>query len=117
MIRLEEVSLSNGETKIKFNFTLPEGYHINPEALPQVAVTSPDGAVENTEREINTETGTFEVPLKITGAGGTVNIEVLIYYCETEKEGVCKFKDLNFEVPISISPEGKNRIEIVYSLM
>ena len=112
-IILNPVELKQGEVKVKFNFTLPEGFKINPEAMPQVAV---DGAAETFESEINTKSPIFEVPVKLTNTSGKLHVEVLIYYCETENQGICKFKDLYFEVPVNISSAGKDAIDISYTL-
>jgi thiol-disulfide isomerase/thioredoxin len=114
---LSTVEVKKGENRIKFNFTLPEGYHINPEALPQVAVTSEDNIVENVEMEINTKKPSFELPINLNGSNGKVLVEVLIYYCDTENQGICKYKDLYFEIPVSISNSGEDKIEISYILM
>jgi thiol-disulfide isomerase/thioredoxin len=112
-ITLNPIELKHGEAKIKFNFTLPEGFKINPEAMPQVAV---DGSAETVETQVQTKSPIFEVPVKLNNSGGKLQIEVLIYYCETENQGICKFKDLYFEVPISISSAGKDEIEIPFTL-
>ncbi len=119
VIKLDPVELKQGAVKIKLNFTLPAGYHINPEALPQVAVNSMDGLVENSEIEINTESPSFELPIKILGGilSGKVSIEVLIYYCDTENQGICKYSDLYFEVPVSVVSSGEDIIEISRVLM
>jgi DNA-binding beta-propeller fold protein YncE len=113
---LDTVTVKPGDQKIKFNFTLPEGYHINPDAMPQVAVSSPDGAAENVELEVNTKLPEFEVPFKLNKAGGTLLIEALVYYCDTEKEGICKFRDLYFELPVKISDSGINFIQVNFEL-
>ena len=112
-ITLNAVELKQGEVKIKFNFTLPEGFKINPEAMPQVAV---EGSAETIETEVTTKSPVFEVPVKLTSSGGRLQVEVLIYYCETENQGICKFKDLYFEIPVNISAAGNDVIDIGYVL-
>lgn len=114
---LSAVEVKKGENRIKFNFTLPEGYHINPEALPQVAVTSEDNIVENIEMEINTKAPSFELPIKLNGSNGKILVEVLIYYCDTENQGICKYKDLYFEIPVNIINSGSESINIDFTLM
>jgi hypothetical protein len=58
----------------------------------------------------------FEVPVTLKVSTGTINIEVLVYYCETEKEGVCKYKDIYFEVPVNVTNPGENEIKIEHEL-
>ena len=116
-IIINTMELKQGGGKIRFKFSLPEGYHINPEALPQVAVFSDEGIVEQFETEVNTKSPEFEVPVKLTGTSGKITVEVLVYYCETENAGICKYKDLYFEIPVSIISSGSDVINISYTLM
>lgn len=115
-ILLNGVELKQGEGKIKFSFKLPDGYHINSDALPQVAVTSEGGTIEPFELEVNTRSPEFEIPVKISTSNGTVFLEVLIYYCDTENAGICKYKDLYFEIPVSIISSAGNEISIDHIL-
>jgi hypothetical protein len=112
---LAGVDLRSGENKLRFSFTLPGGFKINPDAKPQVAVSS-DGITDNFEVEVETESAEFEVPIKLTEGKGKINIEVLIYYCESENIGLCKFKDLFFEIPSTVSSSGSDSISIDYTL-
>ncbi len=52
VIKLESTVLKQGESKIKFNFTLPEGFEVNEEAHPQIVVRSNDNLVDSIETEI-----------------------------------------------------------------
>jgi len=115
-IKLDGVGLKSGDTKLKFNFSLPEGYHINPDAMPEVSASSDDNVIDAVEKDINTASPMFEVPVKVNGKSGKINLEVLIYYCDTENAGICKFRDLYFEIPVNISSAGKDEVEISYML-
>ncbi len=117
IITLSPLDLKQGNGFIKFNFKLPEGYHINPEALPQVAVTSDGDIIEPVEMEVSTKSPEFEVPVNLTGNSGEVIIEVLVYYCDTENAGICKYRDLYFELPVTISGSGGNVVNIDHVLM
>lgn len=115
-VKLEPVMLKTGDINLKFSFKLPAGYHINPDAMPQVSVTS-DGKLTNTlEKEINTKEPVFEIPVRINDGDGNLNIELLIYYCDTENEGICKFKDLFFELPVKSTLAGETTANINYEL-
>ncbi|MBZ0202469.1 MAG: redoxin domain-containing protein [Ignavibacteria bacterium] len=117
VITLSPVELKQGDGLLKFNFKLPEGYHINPEALPQVAVNSDGNIIEPVELELNTKSPVFEVPVKLTGNSGKVFIEVLVYYCDTENAGICKYRDLYFEFSVTNSISGGNVVKIDHVLM
>ena len=95
---------------------MPEGYHINPDALPEVSVWSDEKTGEPVDNEISTAVSMFEVPVKINNANGKLNVEVLIYYCDTENAGICKFRDLFFEIPVTVASSGNDAVEISYTL-
>lgn len=116
VIKLEKMGLKEGASTIKFNFLLPEGFKINPEANPQIMLTSEENIVDSIETEIETKSPMFEVPVKLSRGTGKLNLEILVYYCETKNIGICKFKDLHFEIPVSVDPEGEESININYSL-
>ncbi len=115
-VKIESVNLKSGDVKLKFNFKLPEGYHINPDAMPEVSVWSDEKVSEPVDNEINTQNPMFEVPVKINSTSGKLNVEVLIYYCDTENAGICKFRDLFFEVPVTVAASGNDAIDINYML-
>jgi thiol-disulfide isomerase/thioredoxin len=116
VIKLKHMGLKEGASKIKFNFTLPEGFKINEEANPQIMLTSDGNIVDSIETEINTNSPMFEFPVKLNQGMGILNLEILVYYCETKNIGICKFKDLHFEIPVSVSSAGEESLNINYSL-
>lgn len=116
IIKLEDSVLKEGEILLKFNFTLPDGFKINPDAHPVVYLSSPDKLVEDSENEINTSNPIFELPFNLNSGSGKIDIEILIYYCETQNIGICKFKDLHFELPVFVNPEGISNININFTL-
>jgi DNA-binding beta-propeller fold protein YncE len=115
-VKLSPEELKQGENKIIFNFKLPDGFKINSDAKPQVSVSSDNNLAEQFETEINTESSSFEVPIRLTNGNGKLNVELLIYYCEEKNIGLCKFKDLFFEIPVTVSTAGSERISIDYTL-
>jgi len=115
-VKLEAMDLKSGDVKLKFNFNLPQGFHINPDAMPQVSVSSEGNIVEVVETEVNTKNPMFEVPIKLTGNNGKIEVEVIVYYCNTETEGVCKFKDIYFEIPVNSVSSGKDAVSLDYTL-
>lgn len=115
-VKLNSADLKAGDNKIIFNFKLPEGYKINPDAKPQISVSSDNNLIEQFESEINTESPSFEVPLKLMSGNGKLNIELLIYYCEEKNVGLCKFKDLFFEQPVTVSSSGSDKVTVDYTL-
>ncbi len=116
IIALDKLVLKQGDAKIKFNFTLPDGFKINPDAYPLIAISSPENLVEEAESEIETKNSSFELPVKIMNGSGKINLEIMIYYCETQNIGICKFKDLYFEIPVMANLSGDELININYTL-
>jgi DNA-binding beta-propeller fold protein YncE len=115
-IKLEKIELKEGETEIKFNFSLPEGFKINPDAKPVLMITSDGNLIDSVETEIETKLPTFGYPVKLSKGMGNLSLEILIYYCETHNIGICKFKDLHFEIPVSVNTKGENFLNINYTL-
>lgn len=116
IIKLDEMNVKEGLVKLKFNFKLPDGFKINPEAQPQLSLSSDGNVVLPQDMVIETHDPMFEYPAKIGSGKGNLNVEVLIYYCEDQNIGVCKFKDLYFEIPLSVNSKGNDFVNIDYTL-
>ena len=116
VINLEHLELKQGASKIKFNFSLPEGFKINAEANTQIMLTSEGNIADSVEAEIDTKSPIFEFPVELKPGAGTLHLEILVYYCETKNIGICKFKDLHFEIPVSVDSSGEESLNINYTL-
>jgi DNA-binding beta-propeller fold protein YncE len=116
VIKLDEMNVKEGLVKLKFNFKLPDGFKINPEAQPQLSLLGGNNIVQPVDTVINTNDPMFEYPVKFSSGKGNIDLEVLIYYCEDQNIGVCKYKDLYFEIPISSDSKGKDFVSIDYTL-
>jgi hypothetical protein len=110
------MNVKEGLVKLKFNFKLPDGFKINPEAQPQLSLSSDGNVVLPQDTVIDTHDPMFEYLAKIGLGKGNLNVEVLIYYCEDQNIGVCKFKDLYFEIPLSVNSKGNDFVNIDYTL-
>lgn len=115
-VKLEPVAFKEGDVNLKFNFKLPEGYHINPEAMPQISISSDGMLTDGFEKELDTKESEFNVPVWLKNGSGNLNIEIIIYYCDTENAGICKFKDLYFELPVKSTTSGETTANINYEL-
>jgi hypothetical protein len=116
-VMLEHADLKPGNIRIRFDFELPKGYHMNPDASPQFSIYSDnDKLLMPDEMELNIKEQAFEVPVQINEGSGSVNIELILYYCDTENEGICKFKDILFRVPVTTIASGSDNLNIRYTL-
>jgi DNA-binding beta-propeller fold protein YncE len=116
VIKLNEMNIKEGLVRLKFNFKLPEGFKINPEAQPQISLFGGNNLTQLVDTVINTHDPMFEYPVTFSSGKGSINLEVLIYYCEDQNIGVCRFKDLYFEIPVVSSASGNESLNIDYSL-
>lgn len=112
-ISLKEKTVSaNSETSIVFNVSLPDGFHLNPDAPQRYNISFENG--ENVE--ISKPNEKFkELPLVVpfsTSKPGMTNLKarLTIFYCREDNTGVCLIKSLQWNVPIKVTNKG-NKID------
>jgi DNA-binding beta-propeller fold protein YncE len=100
--RLKGVSLS---------LSFQNNYGLNHDAPSKIRIFSRDGKV-NVEKSITSPKTEIDLP----GLNGVDKLysEMVVYYCKEGNEGLCLIKDVLFE--INNSPEGKEQLDINYSL-
>jgi hypothetical protein len=115
MISAPKVLLTPGaKSTFVLNVALPAGHHLN--------TMSPLGLKLNisgsglTFAQTSVDKAHFRLPLKVafsTGksGSGTIHVDANIYYC-TNDFGLCKWKELQWTIPYSISANGTNVINL-----
>jgi len=112
-IELPQQVVGAGEATLTLQLGLPDGYKLNPLAPSAVRLSSSakeslslsDGA----EQSIKQPHFPVEVAVKVNPGQTSVRAEFVLYYCESEKESLCYFKDVTVTLPIKVEPGNNNR--------
>ena len=120
-ISLKEKTISaNTKTYIVFNVSLPEGFHLNPDAPQRYNISFNDG--ENFEIAQPNEKFKqlpLSIPFSAAKAGMTdLKAKLTLFYCREDNTGVCLIKSLLWTVPIKITDKGTtvDKIELAANL-
>ena len=112
-IELAAQTVEPGDVSLSLNLELPKGYKLNalaPSAVAIAAGTAADQLIRNPSFPIT-------VTLKLTEGEATLKANFVIYYCESEKESLCYFKEAVVSVPVSVkSGSGNRKLSAVYKL-
>ncbi|MCB1023057.1 MAG: redoxin domain-containing protein [Acidobacteria bacterium] len=120
-ISLKEKTISaSKKTSIVFNVSLPEGFHLNPDAPQRYNISFNDG--ENFEIAQPNEKFKqlpLSIPFSAAKAGMTdLKAKLTLFYCREDNTGVCLIKSLLWTVPIKITDKGTtvDKIELAANL-
>ncbi len=109
-VELPEQVVAPGEATLTVRLELPSGFKLNPLApsalkLTSAAKQSPEGA----EQSFKHPQFPITVPVNVAPGQASVQAEFVIYYCETQKESLCYFKDVAVKLRIRVDPRSSNR--------
>jgi hypothetical protein len=121
LINVAEQSIEPGSGSLVFNLELPKGYKLNDLAPTSVTLVSGKKevvalgtAAEQTLRNVR-----FPATIPLNAMAGETNmrLDLLIYYCESEKESLCFFKEVRLNVPVKVrSGSGARSLSLGYAL-
>ncbi|HWQ20693.1 MAG TPA: hypothetical protein VN455_13000, partial [Methanotrichaceae archaeon] len=115
-IDLKERSASLKAEGIRFKLELPAGYHWNRDAEQHVEVMSNDTGSVSIMPLVREEEFSYLIPLKICSPGRiTLMIGVVAYFCS--EEGLCYSETYEFNLPLSVSEGGPEKIEVIYEII
>lgn len=115
-LELQELAATD-KIPCKVEFTLPEGYKLNPQ-LPVTYTVKADGeqsliatdALEGKhEAESEKGTATFAIPTSKKVGQATLRLAVTYGYCRDGNGGVCKIGTSHWKIPISLKDGGKGK--------
>jgi thiol-disulfide isomerase/thioredoxin len=120
IITLERQTVAPGEVTLRLAARLPEGYKINDLAPFSVSWSSEDVKIslrpDDTRRSIVKPTFPVELPISATAGDATLVGEVVLYYCEAEKESLCLMDQVRLVVPVTVAAEGQDSLEVSYAV-
>lgn len=117
-------SIEPGDGTLTLQLELPNGHKLNPEAPSALTIeTDKTGAVvlasspASRMDQIRNPTFPFSVPIKTTEGDAIIKAEFILYYCETEKESLCYFREARVSLPVKvIKGAGSNKLSATYKL-
>jgi len=119
-VKLEAVKVKpkEGQLELQVKLTLPDEWHMNPQA-PTVYLVEVEGDAGPVDRQMvgtaakNTEAKeTFSIPLKLSKESGqdVVKISLNYYICKGGPEGICTFGSVVWTAPIEVTDAGKDAV-------
>jgi thiol-disulfide isomerase/thioredoxin len=98
--------IETGQTRLNLQLQLPEGCKLNPLAPSLLRLTSADERIlaPNKTAEEFPPDGHSPLMVSLQAQEGetTLDLNLLIYCCESDKEGLCYFKEANLRLPVSV---------------
>lgn len=94
---------ANSDAALRFNISLPEGFHLNPNAPQRFEVKSENNTISLAESR-----GKFtKLPLVLsikTGAPtkNALNARLTVYYCREDNTGTCQIRTLIWKIPVEV---------------
>ena len=102
-IEVPEQSVEPGEASLTLQLQLPPGFKLNPQAPSAVTVEAGGG-----EQTFRNPKFPLTVPVKISEGDAVVKADFVLYYCETEKESLCYFKEARLSLAVKAMKGASN---------
>jgi len=117
VMQLPPQSVSAGEVELLLNLALPAGYKLNPLANSRLKVQAvPAASVSNLPPEgLALNNLPVRVPLKVH-SDGELQMTAEIYYCQSGKEALCYFKELQWRVPLKVQAGGARQVKVEHAV-
>lgn len=121
-IELVPQRVKAGQVTLNLGLELPKDYKLTPDAPSKVIVSVEDrGSVHlpSDSHSLTVDSPQFPVaiPLQVQEGEGKITAEIVVYYCQTAKEGLCFFKNARFVLPVEVqNGAGEDQITVSYSV-
>ena len=122
VVTLDSQTVAAGNGEVRVSVSIPTGYKLNNGAPFYIGYSAEDGsvvAVDSTRREQNIEDPQFPIllPARFSEGTTTLKVDLVVYYCEKEKESLCLVKPLRLVVPVAVNHgPGTSRITLEYAI-
>jgi hypothetical protein len=118
IVEIPAQEIEPGEATLTLNLELPKGYKLNELAPSALKLTASDKSLSLiTESPLRNPKFPLSVPIKVSEGEATVNADLVIYYCESEKESLCYFKEVLIRMPVKVKKgAGRRALTATYKL-
>ena len=119
-IELGQQSIDPGDASLTLQLELPSGYKLN--KLAPTAVTATSGGVvlslgSESHRSFANPTFPLNIPISAREGEASIELGLVVYYCESAKDSLCYFKEARLTLPVKVSKgSGKNKLFVEYKL-
>ncbi len=100
-------TLRAGEGSLQIKVAIPEGFHVNEAAPSHLSITSASPSLSfaegKTELSIAKPNFPLELPVRLAKGSGEIDAELVLYYCQSEKQSLCLFKKLRWQQALTVS--------------
>ena len=119
-IELGQQSIDPGDASLTLQLELPSGYKLNKLAPTAVTATS-EGVVlslgSESHRSFANPTFPLNIPISAREGEASIELGLVVYYCESAKDSLCFFKEARLKLPVKvIKGSGKNKLVAEYKL-
>jgi DNA-binding beta-propeller fold protein YncE len=109
------VVLSAGAATLIFDLDLPAGYKVNPDAPGSLSWGGDVGLFAQPVHESLAPSFPLAFELDVI-APGVITGDLGLVYCEEEREAICLFERVRFEVPVAVSAAGGSEVRIGHTI-
>jgi thiol-disulfide isomerase/thioredoxin len=100
-IELTEAAVAPSNSRLRLTIHLPSGYKLNPNAPSRVSIKAQGAHIDGqTELTRNLTAPNLELPLALTSPTATIEVQLLLYYCQSGREALCFIKEAHLKQPL-----------------
>jgi DNA-binding beta-propeller fold protein YncE len=112
-IELPAQAVEPGNAELLLRLELPPGYKLNAQAPSGVTVALGQASPQS----FRDPKFPLSVPIKVSEGETNVSVTFTLYYCESDKESLCYFKEALLSVPVRAKKgAGGNKLTALYKL-
>jgi len=120
IIDLERRTVAPGEGTLRLAVSLPEGYKVNGLAPFSVVWSAENGKIslnpDDIRRSMVNPIFPLALPFHATTGDTTLVGEVVIYYCQAERESLCLVDRVRLVIPVTVSAGGQDSLEVSFAV-
>ncbi|HEY6331295.1 MAG TPA: thioredoxin-like domain-containing protein [Blastocatellia bacterium] len=112
-LQVPEQIVAPGQDTIEVTLNLPSGYKLNP-AAPSALKLSSSAAqtvalADGAEQTLKGPKFPVSIPINVNEGTATLQADFTLYYCESEKESLCYFKEARLRIPVKVEKDATQK--------
>jgi sugar lactone lactonase YvrE/thiol-disulfide isomerase/thioredoxin len=115
-IELTEAAVVPDNSRLILTLHLPPGYKLNPNAPSRVTIRAQGAKIDGqTELTRTLSASRLELPLALTNQNATIEVHLLLYYCQSGREALCFIKEVHLKQPLR-ADQSRSQLQLEYHL-